>query len=216
MADAFYVSSRLDPLPNVAIDAAAHGLPVVCFEGATGFADVLQGDPLAATTVMPHLDAAAAANRLVELADDEALRSNIGKATQTLSLTAFDMESYVAELDEIGSAAIEVMRQRRADFEILMLDPAFDARICSPKEEWRTSRGAAVSRFLAYWSAARLAHRQVDHLDLRRPCPGFNPQIYAYHHPELVRAEINPFADFLRKGKPEGPWTSCCRSPRSI
>ena len=38
-ADAMFLSSRLDPLPNVVFDAVWRGCSVVCFEGATGFAD---------------------------------------------------------------------------------------------------------------------------------------------------------------------------------
>ena len=37
-ADIFFLSSRLDPMPNVAIDAAFHGLPVVCFDKSGGMA----------------------------------------------------------------------------------------------------------------------------------------------------------------------------------
>ena len=36
-ADAYFLSSRLDPLPNVGIDAALRGVPVLCFREATGF-----------------------------------------------------------------------------------------------------------------------------------------------------------------------------------
>jgi glycosyltransferase involved in cell wall biosynthesis len=39
-ADVFFLSSRLDPYPNVALDAIAEGLPVVCFKRATGIADL--------------------------------------------------------------------------------------------------------------------------------------------------------------------------------
>lgn len=39
-ADVFLVTSRLDPLPNVALDAAARDIPVIAFAGATGLADV--------------------------------------------------------------------------------------------------------------------------------------------------------------------------------
>lgn len=39
-ADVFLVTSRLDPLPNVALDAAARDVPVVAFAGATGLADI--------------------------------------------------------------------------------------------------------------------------------------------------------------------------------
>lgn len=39
-ADVFVVTSRLDPLPNVALDAAARDIPVIAFAGATGLADL--------------------------------------------------------------------------------------------------------------------------------------------------------------------------------
>lgn len=38
-ADAMFLSSRLDPLPNVVFDAVRRGGHIVCFDGATGFAD---------------------------------------------------------------------------------------------------------------------------------------------------------------------------------
>ncbi|MEO6216843.1 MAG: glycosyltransferase [Sphingomonas sp.] len=41
-ADVFLVTSRLDPLPNVALDAAARGVPVIAFAGATGLADIAE------------------------------------------------------------------------------------------------------------------------------------------------------------------------------
>lgn len=41
-ADVFLVTSRLDPLPNVALDAAIRDLPVISFSGATGLADIAE------------------------------------------------------------------------------------------------------------------------------------------------------------------------------
>ena len=41
LTDVFFLSSRLDPMPNVTIDSAFHGTPVVCFEGASGMAALL-------------------------------------------------------------------------------------------------------------------------------------------------------------------------------
>lgn len=38
-ADAMFLSSRLDPLPNAVFDALRRGCGVVCFDGGTGFAD---------------------------------------------------------------------------------------------------------------------------------------------------------------------------------
>lgn len=41
-ADVFLVTSRLDPLPNVALDAAARDVPVIAFSGATGLSDIAE------------------------------------------------------------------------------------------------------------------------------------------------------------------------------
>ena len=205
MSDAFYMASRLDPLPNVTIDAAMRGLPVVCFKGATGIAEVLERDPDAATTVMPYLDAEAAARRLVEFANDSKLRRRVGKATRAIAKRAFDMDHYVREIDKIGTLAVQSMRQRRADYETILSDKSFDIAIASPPNA-NNKREEAVSRFLTYWSGSLTAPQQVDHLDIRRPTPGFNPQIYAHHHRGLARTGTNPFADYIRKKFPDGPW----------
>jgi glycosyltransferase involved in cell wall biosynthesis len=205
MADVFFLSSRLDPLPNVTIDAAMRGLPIVCFDGASGMADLLKGDLSTAAMVVPHLDVAAAARLIVELADNANLRSRIADATRTFGQATFDMHRYVSKIDMIGGQAIESMDQWRSDFETIRNNSLFDAEISSPSEGV-AARDDAILRFLAYWSAARTAPHQVDHLDIRRPCPGFNPQIYASCHREVLRADVNPFADFIRKGQPCGPW----------
>ena len=127
MADVFFLASRLDPLPNVTIDAAMEGLPIVCFDGASGIAEFLQRDPTTSLTVVPHLDTDAAARRIIELAEDEKLRRRIGRATRDLARATFDMDSYVAGIDEIGAQAIDSMRRRHMDFETLRDDPMFDA-----------------------------------------------------------------------------------------
>jgi len=41
-ADVFLVTSRLDPLPNVALDAAIRDVPVISFSGATGLTDIAE------------------------------------------------------------------------------------------------------------------------------------------------------------------------------
>ena len=44
-SDLFVVSSRLDPLPNVAIDAMQASTPVLCFDNACGIAGLLKEHP---------------------------------------------------------------------------------------------------------------------------------------------------------------------------
>ena len=50
-ADVFLVTSRLDPLPNVALDAAARDLPVIAFRRATGLADLAEAGQIDLTEV---------------------------------------------------------------------------------------------------------------------------------------------------------------------
>ena len=55
--DLFLVTSRLDPLPNVAIDALSSGKPVLCFEKACGIADIYKEEKeLHSSLVADYLD----------------------------------------------------------------------------------------------------------------------------------------------------------------
>ena len=61
-ADIFLLSSREDPMPLVALEAAATSLPVVCFAGAGDIPDLV-GDE--AGVVVPMEDVAAGARAIV-------------------------------------------------------------------------------------------------------------------------------------------------------
>jgi len=74
--DAFLLTSREDPFPLVCLEAAALGVPVVCFEDAGGAPELVEAD---AGFVVPYLDVEAAAGRLGELAASEATRSALGR-----------------------------------------------------------------------------------------------------------------------------------------
>jgi glycosyltransferase involved in cell wall biosynthesis len=76
-ADIFLMSSRLDPLPNVAIDALAHGKPVLCFDKATGIADFLKASGLGDRCVASYLDTADMADKVRALANSPSLRREV-------------------------------------------------------------------------------------------------------------------------------------------
>lgn len=65
-SDAMFVSSRLDPLPNVAFDAVAQGCRVVTFDGATGFQDQVYRKS-GQFTYVRYADASEAAKALLGL-----------------------------------------------------------------------------------------------------------------------------------------------------
>ncbi len=102
-ADAMFLSSRLDPLPNVAIDALYAGVPVVCFDKASGLAEYLEQDELLRLLIVPYYDIGAAGSRLAELAAHPQLRSQLAARAAAFAREHFDMKRYVdkvlAEID---------------------------------------------------------------------------------------------------------------------
>ena len=81
-ADICFVSSRLDPLPNIAIDSSFYGLPVICFDNATGMADILKSNIDTKDLVVPYLDTEAAAQVIVAMANDPAKLKQYSHAMQ--------------------------------------------------------------------------------------------------------------------------------------
>lgn len=116
MTDVFFLSSRLDPLPNVTIDAAFHGLPVVCFDKASGIAALIAAEASLRSCVVPYLDVHAAAAVIAQFANDEAMRASVGGAMRRFAEATFDMDRYVNRLDEIGRQAISAMRHNAGGF----------------------------------------------------------------------------------------------------
>jgi glycosyltransferase involved in cell wall biosynthesis len=102
LADMFFLSSRLDPLPNVSIDAAIRGIPILCFAAASGMAELLAKEPETAACVVAHLDVDAAAGFICRLAEDAAEAAGIAAATARMAQNTFNMELYVEQLDRLG------------------------------------------------------------------------------------------------------------------
>ncbi len=105
LADMFFLSSRLDPMPNVTIDAAHRGIPIICFDQASGMADVLKTEPLTAAGVADYLDTAMAAELILGLARDRDALARAAAATRVLAANVFDMAGYVDALDALGAQA---------------------------------------------------------------------------------------------------------------
>jgi glycosyltransferase involved in cell wall biosynthesis len=74
--DVFLLTSREDPFPLVVLEAAALGLPTVCFQGAGGMPEFVGAD---AGFVVKYLDIPAAASAIAQLADSPELRLHLGR-----------------------------------------------------------------------------------------------------------------------------------------
>ncbi|HEX4768196.1 MAG TPA: rhamnan synthesis F family protein [Lichenihabitans sp.] len=201
-ADVVLSPSRLDPFPNVAMDAALAGLPVVCFDRANGFAEFLTGDERTGSLAVPYLDVAAAAEQVLALLADAPLRRDIGGALQERARRDFAMARYVERLGPVIAEAKAIKAQEKRDVAFLAADDTFAAEVwLNPHESM--SREAAI-RFHVRKSASGQERAQY----CRRPALGFVPQTYSDHHPELDAAPFeNPLAHWVRAGRPAGPWS---------
>lgn len=213
-ADVFFLSSRLDPLPNVAIDSALRGLPIVCFAGTGGIPEFLASDITTRASVVPYLDVEAAARAIVNLATDESGRSEIGRATQAIAKKTFDMERYIRGIDEIGQISERLVGQRRQDYETLLGDPDFDMSLFLDPYAIETTRDEAIRLFLARAAALSTSRQRTSNFFFRRPSPDFHPQIYVHENSSHYDARtVNPLAHYIRSGRPEGPWHHDTVSP---
>lgn len=73
--DLFALTSREDPFPLVMLEAAACGLPIVCFAESGGAPELVGED---AGVVVPYLDVAAMAQACIGLYRDNLLRQRLG------------------------------------------------------------------------------------------------------------------------------------------
>ncbi len=216
LTDVFFLSSRLDPLPNVTIDAAVRGIPVVCFNEASGMADLMLKNPQTALGVVDYVDSAAAARIIFQLAEDEVLWRRSSEAIRELGSLNFDMNAYINQLDEVGMKAAARMKQREIDAETLRMDPAFDQDMFLEPGLFAETRDVTITSYLTLAAAHGSNTSPTQVLQLRRPSPGFHPQIYAAAHASRLAGLIDPLADFVRRGKPAGPWQATVLRPDDL
>ncbi len=195
-ADLLLLSSRLDPLPNVAIDAMAHGLPVLCFDKTTGIADFLIESGLRSHCVAEYLDSSNMAKKILELAGSQALRKDVAEQCRAASMAYFNMAEYVASLEVLAKRVCECTQQEKVDMQTILGSGLFRRDFsCPPYQQDKTIEDE-VRFYVRAWASG---------INRRKPFPGFHPGIYLEQHGVAIPG-ADPFADYLRAGQPEGPW----------
>ncbi|MFZ4524746.1 MAG: rhamnan synthesis F family protein [Chlorobium sp.] len=196
LADVFLLSSRLDPFPNVAIDAMSNGLPVICFEKTTGIADFLIQNGVGDYCVAPYLDTVELSKKLMAFVRSAALMKQVGDQCRTASLLSFRMQDYVLRLETLAVSARNKIDQERIDGEEIIKSCMFRKMFALPPNAQNTSEVPAISGYIRSWKTG---------IGPRKPFPGFHPGIYLESY-GLANENADPFADYLRNGCPQGPW----------
>lgn len=194
-ADLFWLTSRLDPMPNVAIDALLCGTTVMCFAQASGTASWLEEDPeLAQSCVAPYLDIDQLAALSEPLILNPKQRHYLSRRAQQRAAIAFRMQDYVQQLAVWGQRAEQLLRQQEGERTLLHTSSEFDPSFfLSPDID---PGDDPLLPYLMAW-ASRVHER--------KPKPGFHPGIFAAAH-GIAKKKEDPFAAFIRQGQPDGPW----------
>ena len=195
-ADMLLLSSRLDPLPNVAIDAMASRMPVLCFDQTTGIADFLIDSGLREHCVANYLDSSELAEKVLALANDPALRAEVAKRCHEAADAYFSMARYVDSLEQLAQGVASRSEQEYADTRTIIESGLFQADFASGPQRGGETLEAQVRRYVRSWASG---------IDRRKPYPGFHPGIYLEQHGVTVPG-ADPFADYIRAGQPQGPW----------
>ncbi|CAI8975506.1 rhamnan synthesis F family protein [Pseudomonas serboccidentalis] len=203
-AAAVLITSRLDPLPNVAIDAMSLGLPVLCFDKTTGIVDFLEECGLRDACVARYLHVPDMARQLAALMKDETAVSSIGKTLKEASARRFAMQTYIDGLESIAKEAIAQTRQEKADY--ITIEQA---------DVYRSDFIPRYHRTISDFDTLRMHGRSwASNIKERRLFPGFHPAVFAEQSKAYTPGQ-NPLASYLRAGKPEGPWVHEVLTPAS-
>jgi len=196
-SDVLLLTSRLDPLPNVAIDVLTKGIPIICFDQTTGMADYLKSYGLGDPCVARYLDTSDMAEKLVALVQSEKLRADLGERSSKMAADLFSMPRYVEKIVDIGER--QVLRRREIELEAEFIAAADILRpdfVLPPRGNKLLSLSNLAIQYVTCWKR---------NFFLRKPFPGFHPGIYREVR-GLAKGGIDPLADYLRSGQPEGPW----------
>lgn len=96
--DVFALVSREDAFSLSVMEAAAMGVPTVCFDGAGGGREFVEAD---AGGVVPYLDLDAMAERVIELLRDDELRNTLGQRARTKVRERHDISVMAPKLVQI-------------------------------------------------------------------------------------------------------------------
>ncbi len=206
----FCVTSRLDPLPNVAIDALLEGKPMLCFDKACGIAHLLkQNESLGTAWVAPYLNTAVMAKQVSALLQNWQQREILAQLGLTLARSWFDMSSYVEKLRNLGEQAADDEQLHLQEMDRLMMLKAVDSsskfRALASNLSKGIINGRSAKEYLLSWQSE---------IWPRKPFAGFHPGIYR----EQVLADQrqhDPLLHYLEAGKPEGPWSTQLITPNT-
>jgi len=211
LSDVFFLPSRLDPFPNVALDAFKAGRAIVCFDRATGVAETFRdrsGHQAAAGAAVAYCNVTQAAEALMRLFTPAEAERALGNAA--LAQRVFDFADYIAviaeQLDVAALLRLEAIRATDAIIESGLFDASFHDHL--PPPVTAPAIRAAVRAYVARGQKDLVRHNPrpgfnegVARRRLQRPGPALDPNGSAPTHRCVVLSkEPDPGAAMIMPG----------------
>ena len=177
------------------------GLPLLCFDRASGFAEILRNGGVGEQCVAEFLDTSDLARLLSDVIASPESYSDLSRRMKEIATEVFNMPHYALKVEELAQAAITLRENRGEDIKTIVGSEHFDPSHMAPIGTVFSTREDAAREYLEKYAMGPFG---------RRPEPGFNPHAYA----EKLSADAStpfkkdPYAEFLRAGRPSGPWTT--------
>lgn len=131
LADVYLLTSRLDPFPNVVIDALQADLPVVCFDRTTGCAEFLKQNK-SNSAVVPFLDTTMMAKKANEFLTDKKLSKGINRKLVKEKLC---FKNYIKSLISIIDECKTLIQDRIEIENVIANSGLFDASFYNKGDE---------------------------------------------------------------------------------
>jgi hypothetical protein len=160
IADIFCLTSRMDPFPNVAIDAMEFDLPIACFEDASGTEEFLKNNNADYLTAK-YLDAHDMADQIVAYLDKHNAKSKINSE---IVANVLDFGKYIHAIDDVVIDAQERNMQCLAAARTILQHSMIDAHYS----------GLALDSETAAYFYCMLHMKGLHKLMLNNPRPGFS------------------------------------------
>lgn len=193
MADIFFLSSRLDPLPNVAIDAMSLGIPTICFENVTGIAEFLSTNQETRACIIPYLCPSESAKKIIALANSSIELEKISVKVKSVAADNFRMKNYIEKVSTLMKYQIKISENEKNAYLLLKNSEEFKNDFFSVTK----NREESIRIYIRSW------YSKINFI--RKPAPGFNPLIFDEMF-DCSKQSLEPFSEFVEQNKPQGPW----------
>ncbi len=203
-ADVFLLCSRLDPFPNVAIDAMVHKLPLICFDCSTGLANILKENSLQNECVVPYLDVSIMAEKVIAILQSHVNAQSVGIQLHLIANSLFNFENYANKIEQIALQAVADAKQEKID-----------------KIDISNSRLALIDYYLpdgSYKMEDIIRHYVRSYASnhfQRKLFPGFHPGIFKESCPSY-KPGSDALVQYLKANKPSGRWRTKVITPQTM